>query len=191
MEQYQQILKDQFSKLSPTLRDFISHGNWSTMARDIAKQFDLTDEKYASFENEILFVLICLQQKEDFTENIKKELEIDSNMTSWIAEDVNKNIFSRIVREIDLMWKSMEKTNLETEEQKPNQNRVGANFEQIILNQARAMQPAVAQEELGSGVARPVAPDNLPTENNESKSEAPKITIPDYSSGDPYREPTE
>lgn len=184
MDENQQILKSQFEKLPKTLRDFVSKGNWSASVLGIAKKINLTQEKYASFENEVLFVLIGLQPKTDFVENIKNELEIDSNMAGWIAEDVEKNIFGKVANEIDEMWQAIEQNGEEDEEnvqEETNENlekdevgsTVGQSFEDIILNQAKAMMPAVP-------------PENLPT------GPEPQHEVHDYPTGqDPYREPAE
>mgnify|MGYP003394416263 CR=1 FL=1 len=63
------------------------------------------------------------------------------------------------------------------------QSNVGNSFEQTILNQARAMRPAVAAG--GSyGMAKPAVPANLPTGQSEPRK------VHDYKGdSDPYREP--
>jgi hypothetical protein len=182
---YKEIIKERLGLLSPELRAFVLDENWRREAEKIGKQFNLNEEKYASFENEVFLVLLCFENKSDFTENIKKGLEIDTNMAGWMAEDVEKNIFSKIAKQIDLMWQiattesdeGPEQSGAE-EESDQNQNNVGNDFEQIILNQAKAMQPARE------------APTNLPigNVNTEEKQKAIHNYVP---GSDPYREPLE
>jgi hypothetical protein len=163
---YKETIKERLNILSPELRAFVLDENWRREAEKIGNQFNLNEEKYASFENEIFLVLLCFEPPTDFAENIKRELEIDSNTANQMVEEVEKNIFSKVAEEINSMWQKEE-----PEEPQP-QNNIGNDFEQIILNQAKAMMPAQA-------------PSNLPTEQ-----EKPKETIPNYSGGnDPYREP--
>lgn len=174
---YKETIKERLNILSPELRAFVLDENWRRNAEKIGKQFNFDEEKYASFEDEIFLVLLCFEPKNDFAENIKRELGLDSNLAGWITEDVDKNIFSKVANEIDSMWQIEDtERNERSERTEEKSDGVGESFEQIILNQARAMREAV--------------PANLPTENSAPKSEVPKITIPDYSSGDPYREPT-
>jgi hypothetical protein len=204
---YKETIKERIKILPDQLKNFVLDENWRRDAEKMAKQFNLGDEKYASLENEIFFVLLGFEPKADFAENIKRELGLDQNTAGWIAEDVEKEIFSKVSNEIDEMWKegSVEnpiepekppepkqpeqieveeeiKSEIKTPEILPQNNvepaphsegGVGNDFEQIILNQAKAMRPATAP------------PSNLPT------SDGPK-TVPDYRiNEDPYREPLE
>jgi len=191
---YKEAIKERLGLLSPELRTFVLDENWRKEAEKIGKQFNLNEEKYASFENEIFLVLLCFEPISDFVENIKKELGIDTNMAGWITEDVEKNIFSKIANEIDEMWQIANTEGAEQSEgtEEPNQNQsqnnvklaphsaseVGTDFEQIILNQARAMQPARE------------APVNLPTSESQVE-ERPKVTHNYVGESDPYREPVE
>ena len=67
-------------------------------------------------------------------------------------------------------------------------NSIGQSFEDLILNQARGMQPA--KESGQQTVSSSQAPDNLPIENNAQQNK-PEIKVPNYSGSDPYREPLE
>lgn len=200
MEEYQQILRSQFSKLPQTMRDFISKGNWSGLLSNIARQFNLTEEKYTAIENEVLLVLIGLEPKEDFVENITRELGVDVNTAKWIEEDVERDIFSKVANEINAVWQAADAgseeeqgeteivENVESDTSGEASGGVGGSFEQIILNQARAMQPArLASESVAGGPARE-APDNLPT-GEQNQSGQPKVIHNYINESDPYREP--
>ena len=67
--------------------------DWSDAVSNIAKQFNLTEEKRISLENEVLFVLIGLEPPTDLAENMEREMAIDSNAADIIAEEVKKKIF--------------------------------------------------------------------------------------------------
>ncbi len=192
---YKETIKERLDILSPELRAFVLDENWRREAEKIGKQFNLNEEKYASFENEVFLVLLCFEPKTDFAENIKRELEIDNNMAGWIAEDVNKNIFSKVTIEIDLMWQAtgqereveIEEEPKETAQQNNvglaphSESGVGGSFEQIILNQTKAMMPARPASEV---------PNNLPTSEQKTE-ETPKVIHNYTKEDDPYREPIE
>jgi len=162
---YKEVIKERIKGLPETLRAFVLNEKWRRDAEQIGKQFNLNEEKYATLENEIFMVLLCFEPQKDFGENIKNELHIDTNTVGWITEDVGKNIFSKVSNELNAIEKQID----ENEKTPQPQNKVGNEFEQIILNQAKAMRPAV--------------PPNLPTENNEPKK------VHDYPpNNDPYRE---
>lgn len=171
---YKETIKQKIDILSESLRSFVLNENWRREAEKIGKQFNFDEEKYASFENEIFLVLLCFEPKSDFAENIKTELGIDANEAGWIAEEVEKNIFSQVSAEIDSMWQTAEK-------ETPAQSKVGSDFEQIILNQARAMQPAQPAD---SGII------NHESRIMEEKKDETSRIIHNYvGSNDPYREP--
>ncbi|MFH0804535.1 MAG: hypothetical protein V1896_02955 [Candidatus Zambryskibacteria bacterium] len=188
---YKETIKERIKILPEQLRAFMVDEKWRGDAQRVSERFSFDEEKYALFENEVFLVLLCLEPPTDFAESIKKELGIDNNMAGWIAEDVNKNIFSKVSDEITSMWQMAEQAENVT-------NKVGTDFEQIILNQAKAMQPAVASPKLGYGVAKPAVderrreetPNNLPT--GEGQAEEKPKAIHNYVPGtDPYREPIE
>jgi hypothetical protein len=194
---YKETIKERLSALSPKLRVFVLDENWRREAEKIGKQFNFDEEKYVSFENEVFLVLLCFESKNDFAENIKKELEVDANMASWIAEDVNKNIFSKVANEIEAMWQEMEQAEdigsvegpEQSERKTQTQNNIGESFEQIVLNQAKAMQPArEAPVNLPTGEAQTA---DSATSFVEPKEEKPKVVHNYTGESDPYREPIE
>lgn len=180
---YKEIIKERIKILPEQLRAFVVDENWRREAEKIGKQFNLSEEKYTPFENEVFLVLSCFEPRADFAENIKRELEIDSNMAGWVDEEVNKSIFIRVSDEINAMRQSEEVN------ETPPQNNIGNSFEQIILNQAKAMRPAMPAGEV---------PHNLPRAE-QSEQEKPsdfaqaspdKKVIHNYiGESDPYREP--
>ncbi len=196
---YTEIIKERVKILPEGLKDFVMNENWRSDIKTIGEEFSLNEEEYASLENEIFLVLLCFELRKDFIENIKNELNTDGNTANWIAEDVDKNIFNQVKEDLDEIEKEINQ-NTEQEKETPtqSQNNIGTSFEQIILNQAKAMQPA-----------RPAGwvPPNLPTQNpttnqkrevpptsptNEEKTTSEKKVIHNYiSEPDPYREPIE
>ena len=202
MDESQQILKKRFYELPESLGAFIKSENWRQAAQEIGRKFGFDEEKYAAFENEIFLVLLCFEPKRDFTSNLQNELGLDQNTADLMASEVRVGIFSKVTTELDGVDKQM----TENESKEAPTNTVGQSFEQIILNQARAMQPArpvdgrvMNHESRIMGGAKG-APDNLPT--NEPQQQRESVGVPDYSTSehkvhdykpgaDPYREPTE
>ena len=177
---YKETIKERIKILPDELKSFVLEEKWREDAEKIGGEFNLDEEKYAALENEIFLVLLCLEPRKDFVENIKKELGMDANDTTWIAEDVEKNIFSKVSDELNAIENQIEeneKENVGEKETEPQSSGVGGSFEQIILNQARAMQPAIP-------------PENLPT-GEQKQNEPPQTAVPDYRGSDPYREPVE
>lgn len=177
---YKKTIKERIKILPEELRDFVLDESWRGNARKISEEFSLGEEKYASFENEIFLTLLCFEPRKNFAENIKNELELDSNTIGWITEDVEKEIFSQVSGELDAIENQVEENENQAEPIQNKQNNVGQSFEQIILNQTKAMMPARPAGEV---------PNNLPTAKPATQTEQAKV--PDYSGSDPYREPIE
>lgn len=181
----QKIIFDHLDKVSSKIRKLIASDDWTTESDNIGTQFNLKESQIGALTNEILFVLIGLTQQNKFTNNIEREMGVSFNIAKSISEIVNKNIFSLVSDDIEELWKNEE--GIEGMEQrnsvggvKIEPSGVGDSFEQMILNQARAMQPA---REAGSSSEQLVV-----SSKGEKTEEKPK-QVHDYPAGaDPYRE---
>jgi hypothetical protein len=189
---YKETIKERVKILPEELKDFVLEETWRDDAKKIGNEFDLDEESYASFENEIFFVLTLFEPKSDFVENIQREPKIDAETSKLLGEDVERYIFSSVSNILNKFDKQLITNKVETSQAK---NSVGSDFEQLILNQAKAMQPARATEEVGRVMdydtrdPKGEIPQNLPIVENEPKEE-PRA-IHNYIGNDPYREPTE
>jgi hypothetical protein len=187
---YKTTIKERLNILPEELRDFVLSDSWRIDAQSIAKEFGLEEDVYAIFENEIFLVLTAFNPLSAFTENVQRELSLDSETSKWLGEDVEKYIFKNVANILEAI--EIELDSRESKE-KP-ANNIGNSFEQIILNQAIAMQPARPAEPV-SGSLNPEAgilgkkdqaPENLPIEDSNQN-----LSTPNYSGNDPYREPIE
>lgn len=201
---YKQEIKERLEMLPEALATFIKEEIWRKEAQKIGQQFGFDDSKYISFENEIFLVLLCFEPRNDLKENLKSELGTDNGTSEQLVKNVNDIIFSKVANELSNVEKEIEE-NEKKEQPQQSQNGVGQSFEQIILNQARAMQPArpkdetsgIVNKEYGIKEEKPV---NLPT--GPQAQPQPSVQVPNYSTGehkvhdykpgaDPYREPIE
>lgn len=180
MNNLDQILKDQFKKLPEKLQAIISTPVWRNGLQEKAKKFGLNENQVSILENEVIFVLMGLEPKENFGQNIEREVELEKSLAIELNNYVNGSIFSGVTRELQTLWTEPETNYTPISTPKPEQARprvAPVGFEEAILNQAKAMRPAVA-------------PDNLPIQNPKQNNEPSKVH--NYSPGaDPYREPTE
>jgi len=170
--------KEAYKKLSPEVQDFVMSNETTELIENYLKEAGLSEEQSIDADSEILYAMYALQTLSDAINNISKLSSKNISDLSKLKTNLDNNIFKNIFK----IMNGPEETSEETTQKTPPQNNVGTSFEQIILNQARAMQPAVAKDSLGYGVAKPAVPANLPTE------EPPKA-IHNYMSDDPYREP--
>ena len=171
MNKETEIIKEQLNNISENLRKYVLGNSWSEAVNRISRQNNILEDGAVSLENEVLFVLICLEPPRDFVENIKRELALDESAARRIADSVNGAVFASVMKDIKTYWQNIPN---EIPEEIPKEEPIKPydSFEQTILRQAQAMRVAQAPSNLPG--ARPVeAPQQHPISN------------------DPYREPVE
>lgn len=166
--------KEAYKKLSPEVQDFVMSEETTGMIDDILGEAGLSEEQSIDADGDIFSSLLGLQTLSEAISNIAELSGKSVNELSELKEKLEEEIFSKITE--------LENSEQKTKKEMPqNTNGVGESFEQIILNQARAMQPARQPRE---------APQNLPT--NSNANEDTKGVIHNYTKNeDPYREPIE
>lgn len=184
MDESKEIIKAKLEQLPDQLRSYVLGESWRQNAQKIGGQYNFGKEKYALLENEIFFVLICLEPPKDFVENIKREAGLDENTARRIADIVNGSIFAPAMKDIKSVWQKIEES-APKESGATSEPAIKSydSFEQTILRQAQAMRPAFTSPKpsgeggQGSGEAKPAS--------------SPTSTNPSNVGPDPYREPVE
>jgi len=177
----QQQTRTIYRKLPPHLREIIASPEFGLIISGIAKNNNLDDEKSNYLSKIVTHILVGIETKENLLLNIIKFTGIDENRARSISDNIKNKIFNNLdslYKEINYNsekeWSGEVSKSIETEtaqqpqEQRretPPQSNVGNSFETIILNQAKAMQPAI--------------------------EEKPRVIHNYIAKTDPYREPAE
>lgn len=194
--------KEAYKKLPLEVQDFIMSSETNELIEKLLKNLNLNEEEEILADLEILYAMYDLQSISDTINNISKITNRDISELLEFKEKLYQNIF----REIEKIKEKVVEN--KTEELKPinnASNNIGQSFEEIVLHQAQAMQPArleneseeVMEQELESMDQKNQTPENLPVENSQNSESRIKeikktqIETPNYSQGDPYREPLE
>lgn len=159
--------KEAYKKLSPEIQDFIMSSETTELINKYLNEIELSDDQNELADSQILYAMIGLQSLDQAISNIATLSNRSVETLSQLKSNLQNEVFYFIQNETK-------------SEQNENQdkNGVGNDFEQIILNQARAMQ--VAKE----------VPENLPIGENVAETTNQNRTVHDYKDGnDPYREP--
>jgi len=180
------------------------------------KEAGLSEEQSSLADSEILCAMFGLQSLSTALSNIANLCGKNRSDFAKLEKNLEENIFNKIPKEIGSVeniveepsdfappsHKASERQSKATPDKKETlpQNNIGESFEKIILNQAKAMQPAkpadapaggIMNHELGIMNGKEEKPANLPIENNESKKEEPRAIHNYIGTSDPYREPIE
>lgn len=184
--------KNAYEKLPPEVQDFIMANETTELISNYLKESGLTEDQSVLADSEILYALYRLQTLSTAMTNIEKLGNKNPGEFFKLKLNLENNIFDKIPQ-------NTQKIDTEQNQTEP-QNNIGESFEQIILNQAKAMQPARTQ---GEEPARPAGevPHNLPTNEPKSansttsfvepKEEKPKAIHNYVGESDPYRESLE
>lgn len=177
----EKVIAEYIGRTPKSIRELLASDIWTNDIDVIVQKLVLTENKINILKNEVLFVLVGLEHRNNFEENVRRELELDYNTAKTISEEVERKIFNKITNELNSLWQ-----NTENVDEQAKGSGVGNDFEQIILNQAKAMQPAVpAGGRIMNNESR------IMDKKEDVQSGEPRMTVPNYSSGnDPYREPT-
>lgn len=165
-----QKVADAIEKSPQTIRDLIFSAELGGKMEKIMIDNNLEEEVAFKLTDEVGYVILGLKPRTGFSDSLSL-IGISGDKASKIVSEVEANIFINLDQ---IVKNNSEKIREEKQNKDKNQSSVGQSFEQIILNQARAMQPA-----------RP--PENLPIE--QATENKPKMEVPTYGTSDPYREP--
>ncbi|MFA6405559.1 MAG: hypothetical protein WCW46_02325 [Candidatus Paceibacterota bacterium] len=197
--------RDIYKKLPQKIRDIIASPEIDEFIDDITQRNNLDQKQHDTLAKAVVDFLMEINSKEVLQRIITNEISVDNILSQKLSSEVESeilnnldNIYQKINANNDneseseeKPQKSPEQTNIQTQIKptEPKERRVGDSFEQIILNQARAMQPAkqadggIMNYESRSMNGKEEKPANLPVENTGSK------VIHNYiGESDPYRE---
>lgn len=177
-------IREAYKKLSPEVQNFIMDNETTDLITNHLGMAGLSEEQSTLADSEILYAMLGLQTLPDAISNIAKLSNKSLESLHRLKIDLENNIFVKIP--ISTLTQSKKE---EPEQRSAKPNNIGQSFEQIILNQARAMQKAVPpnnlpiETEIETPIQRPIEREEVPQPNQNHE-------VHNYSSGnDPYREP--
>lgn len=191
------IISDAINNSSPQIKRLIFSSELGQRVNDVAFENNLNEDKAINLADEVGYVILGLKPRFSFAESLK-EAGLDQNVAKKIATEIESKIFI----ELDKIKNESKETDKikNLGEAKEKSNNVGQSFEDMILNQAKSMQPAreEGEEEKVMSNEMQVTEEKKPEQNKvENKTWQNPFSAPssgnkrdDYKQGqDPYREP--
>jgi hypothetical protein len=170
--------KEAYQKLSPKIQDFVMDNETTELISSFFDEIGFSEEQSNDADLEILFTMYGMQTLSEAINSIANLSGKNAEQLAGLKVKLEDNIFKNIdkLKNEPVISETQQVEEIEPKLETPTQpqNNVGNSFEQIILNQAKAMRPA--------------APANLPTADIEEKPKAIHNYVP---GADPYREPIE
>lgn len=201
-------VSEAIKKSSNQVKNLFFSNNLGEIVQDIAWENKLDEDLALKLGDEVGYVILGLKTRSSFQQSLL-EIGIEKNLAKLVENEVNSKIFSELDK-INTKNIPNEKTLLKENSKNEKVDSIGQSFEEVMLNQVKAMMPAEEDVEQ-SGFSE--IPENLPTEeslvnnmtteteNITSKNDSvisqnngifkQDVTVPDYTKGDPYREPIE
>lgn len=84
---------EHYEKLPEELKDALTSVNISDQLFEIGKKINLTVEKMGLMAEEIGYVILGFTKPQEFTSLLQKNLEVDIELASQIASEINRKIF--------------------------------------------------------------------------------------------------
>lgn len=171
------IISPFVKKAHPIVKSFITSGDLEDTIGEIAENYNLNESEISDLNDLVCMILVGIENPDKLFDEVPKITGLPQNLADDLSVAIQNIVLSTLASKIEAG----------TTRSQP-QNNIGNSFEQIILNQAKAMRPArpaggIQNPEAGIQ-GKTNAPTNLPTEENSK----PKISVPNYSGNDPYRE---
>lgn len=193
-----QKVADAIEKSSPEIKNLMFSAELGDKIGIIAENNKLDEETAFKLFDEIGYIILDLKSKFSFFDSLV-EIGIDKDIANSITKETEVSIFSKLDAVKNNSNKPTENNSqplITDREEVPEQseikstNNIGQSFEDIILNQARAMMPARPMDESGRVTSHESRDTNRIAENLPIKQDKPRA-IHNYIGSDPYREPTE
>jgi len=173
MNEIDKLTEDQYKTLPPNLQRAIKAVPWKTIVRDIGKTNLLSVEQTVSLEQETMLVIYGFENPRNYLSNLAREVGIDQEKATLIANVVSERVLSVIDEKVNGM------TNI-------NNQVIEQSFTPITVPEI----PPTTLPMIEKGETAHDVPHSEPTINQE-QPKAEKVSLPDYrypDGQDPYRE---
>ncbi|MES3005030.1 MAG: hypothetical protein V4690_02880 [Patescibacteria group bacterium] len=113
-------MPDYLQKLPKPVQDFIFEGSWRERTESIAKKYSLNPTQTETLADNVLFVLIGIDEGENFIKLMPSELGISKLLSEQIVEDLEIRVFEYAVKSVERKTSKTETpTPQESEDSKP------------------------------------------------------------------------
>lgn len=79
--------------LPPIIRDYLSAGKYTTVARNLTTKYGLRIDQAGILEREIMLLLMGIETPQEFAQALTEEARLDKKIVDGIALDVNEQVF--------------------------------------------------------------------------------------------------
>lgn len=79
--------------LPPIIRDYLSAGKYTTVARNLTTKYGLRIDQAGVLEREIMLLLMGIETPQEFAQALTEEARLDKKIVDSIALDVNEQVF--------------------------------------------------------------------------------------------------
>ena len=192
MNEEDKLIQEQLQKLPPELQKAIELVPWKSSVKEIAISNDLSFEQVEIVERETMFIIYGFENPADYVENIMREVGIDEETATRIAEAVDEKILKLINQKTEGVSETPQAAPTPTEVAPPNLPVLEPDFAQsnVVVKEGEKAHdvPAMKEEE------KAPEPTLLNPEPEQPIKPRVSLSVPDYrypSGKDPYREPIE
>jgi hypothetical protein len=89
----EESIKQVMQTLPPIIRDYLSQGKYTAVARDMMAKYALRIDQGGVLEREIMLLLMGIENPDEFSKALVEEARLDQKTVNGIVQDINEQIF--------------------------------------------------------------------------------------------------
>ncbi|MES2213822.1 MAG: hypothetical protein V4465_00300 [Patescibacteria group bacterium] len=95
------LIEEQHKTLDPALQEALTNIPWKNTVREIARGNDLTKEQAEALEREVMFVMYCFEEPEDFQKNVVSEVGVDALKAKILDSKISDLVFNPVLTKME------------------------------------------------------------------------------------------
>jgi hypothetical protein len=97
---FEESVKQVMQTLPPPIREYLSQGNYSVVAKNLMRKYTLHIDQGGVLEREIMLLLMGIDSPEEFSKSLKEEAKVSEDVMRSIMTDINQEIFIPLQKEM-------------------------------------------------------------------------------------------
>lgn len=89
----EESIKQVMQTLPPIIRDYLSQGKYTPVAKDMMAKYGLRIDQGGVLEREIMLLLMGIEDPAEFSKTLAEEARLDQKTVNDIMQDINEQIF--------------------------------------------------------------------------------------------------
>ncbi len=91
--EYTDLIKERLDNAPQEIKEYLARSSWEAITLPLIQQNSLSAEQATSINNEIIFVLLGLELKQDFEKNTRENAKLPGILATNLNKEVQQKVF--------------------------------------------------------------------------------------------------